>query len=97
MCDLHIKPFSLYPSTSSTLTAHPVSVPILPPREIQALWSQNHDKEILHRKYSNQNRQWNDVPSYWARHMIYTNAIDSNPDALTEKNERDKETNDEMG
>ena len=27
---------------------HPVSVPILPPREIQALWSQNHDTEILH-------------------------------------------------
>ena len=25
---------------------HPVSVPILPPRESQALWSQNHDTEI---------------------------------------------------
>ena len=28
--------------------AHPVSVLILPPREIQALWSENHDTEILH-------------------------------------------------
>ena len=28
--------------------AHPVSVAILLPREIQALWSQNHDTEILH-------------------------------------------------
>ena len=27
---------------------HPVSVPILHPREIQALWSQNHDTEIRH-------------------------------------------------
>ena len=34
---------SFYPST-----AHPVSVPILPPtREIQALWSQNHDDRDL--------------------------------------------------
>ena len=30
--------------------AHPVSVPILPPinREIQDLWRQNHDTEVLH-------------------------------------------------
>ena len=27
--------------------AHPVSVPILAPREIQSPWSQNHDPEIL--------------------------------------------------
>ena len=29
--------------------AHPVFVPILPPGEVQALWSQNHDTEKIHR------------------------------------------------
>ena len=33
---------------------HPVSVSILAPREIQALWSQNHDAEILHRNAVNE-------------------------------------------
>ena len=35
-----------YPSTSSTAII--LSVPILPPREIQALWSLNHDTAIPH-------------------------------------------------
>ena len=37
-CVLHIETFSFYPA---------VSVPILPPREIQALWPQNDDTQIL--------------------------------------------------
>ena len=36
---------SFYPSTPSTAII--LSVPILPPREMQALWSQNHGTEML--------------------------------------------------
>ena len=35
---LHVKPFFL---SVDMHAAHPVSVPILPPMETQALWSQN--------------------------------------------------------
>ena len=48
MCVLHIKPFSLYPSTSSTLTAH-LQHTLCPCRffllERYKLWSQNHDRD----------------------------------------------------
>ena len=56
MCVLFTWNRSFYPSTSSTPSVRAVSVlcpccvravsvPILPPREIQALWSQNHDTD----------------------------------------------------
>ena len=52
VCVVHIKPLLLPVDIQHTIniigTAHLVSVPILPPRDItQALWSQNHDREIL--------------------------------------------------
>ena len=39
--------------------ADPVSAPILRPREMQALWSQNHDKEVLQLQCSEPSRQCN--------------------------------------
>ena len=52
---------------------HPVSVPILPPREIQALWSQNHDRDTT-LYYSKKSRQCNDLPSsvYSTRYQQFT-------------------------
>ena len=43
VCVLHIKTFS-----TRRHPAHPVSVPVLPPRVIETLRSQNHDIEILY-------------------------------------------------
>jgi len=47
MCVFFTLNRSFYPSTSSTPII--LSVPILHPREVQALWSQTYDTEILHR------------------------------------------------
>ena len=76
--------------------AHPVSVPILPPREIQALWSQNHDTEILHTNVVSRvgNGMTCRRTGYDRYGILMLRGI--TPDALTEKNVRDKETTEKI-
>ena len=59
------------------LPQHPVSVLIPHPREIQAMWSQNYDRDTTAVRRTG-----------YDRHNIYTHA--SNPDTLTERKKKQK-------
>ena len=64
--------------------AHPVSMLILHPRQIQALWSQNYGTEILRRNAAKgvANAMLCHRTGYDRHNMLFNNTHTSNPDIL---------------